>query len=190
MMKMFLRTRAPWLLALAVLAVGCGGTGLRGGKPVWVEKGAPKKADSGMLYAMGQAAPDMNQRMQMRIANNAATVELGRTIDTYVANLVKDFMQSHKDYADPSAAGSIQFVQSVSKSVTEATVRNAQQLDSYRDPETGVLYVLYEMPKASINQHLQDIAARIARTQDPAPFGDKTDEALSALKDELKKRPE
>jgi hypothetical protein len=128
--------------------------------------------------------------MQMTAARNAAVRELAASVETYVANLVKDFMQSHKDFADPSAASSIQFVQSVSKSVTEATVREAQQIEGWKDPDTGTQWVLLEMPIKAIHQHMVDVANRAARKKESAAFGEKTDEALGALKTELKKKEE
>lgn len=157
-----MRCVAGVFVLLAVTLVGCGG------KPYWVQNMAPKSPDPNMLYAVGIAAKGMNERMELQTARNKAKVELAGNIDQYVAALTKDFMQSARDFNDPNLDSSIQFVSTVSKSITAANVRGTQELDKWRDPKDGTLYVLSAVPKSAVRAHLMDVAERKARAQEAA----------------------
>jgi len=170
------------LAMIVVFAPGCRSTD----KPDWVQRGT--KEESKMLYAMGLSAKDPNMRMQLEVAKNMARTELGRMMETYVAAMIKDFMQSHKDFVDPTAASSIQFVQAVSKSVTEATLVGSQVDDQWKDPESGMLYVLMKMPKKDIVGQAKKTASKKAREQQAELFKAKAEEALKALDAELDKK--
>lgn len=179
------------LLALsALVTAGCEALTGSGGRPYWVDHEGPKNKDPKTIYAMGSAPKDMSEAMQVSMARNAAVKGLAAAVNTYVAGLVKDFMQSHKDFNDPNSASSIAFYQAVNKSVVEACITEAQQTQGWRDPESGTLYVLYEMPKSTIHRWIQMKAAAAARQKETAAFGAKTDQALDALKEELKKKDE
>jgi hypothetical protein len=186
------------VLCVAVVAVfsfaGCGGpdTVQPDGKPAWVDKagGAFPGDKDRALYAVGMAGYDPNPRMQDLVAMNTARTELARQMETYVANLIKDFMQSHQDFADPKAASSIQFVQSVSKSVTEATLRGSRRVDSWTDAATKTKYVLVRMDTKDVLAEVPKVASARAREQQAELFKAKTEEALKALDAELEKRRE
>lgn len=180
------------MFAGLVSFMGCSSTPPSGpsGAPAWVMQGAgafPGDRNKA-LYAVGLCAFDPNERLQRDVAYNAARVELSRQMNTYVANLIKDFMQSHKDYADPSTASSIQFYQSVAKSVTEATLQGSIPVDSWRDPQTKTFYVLMRMDLKDMLPSVQDTATKKAREAQAELFKAKTDEALKALDAELEKR--
>jgi hypothetical protein len=190
--------KAVKVLCVVVMLVGlvsfsgCGTPeqGRASGAPGWVSRGSGEfPGDRGRaLYAVGMAGYDPNPRMQDLVAKNTGRTEMARQMETYVANLIKDFMQSHKDFADPSSASSIQFVQSVSKSVTEATLRGSKMVDSWRDPESKTLYVLMRMDLKDMMADVQSTAQKKAREQQANLFKAKTDEALKALDAELEKR--
>lgn len=171
------------LVGLAMVA-GCAG------KPAWIDKGADafsSKDQEKNLYAVGLAAKDPNPAMQKTVAVNSGRVAMAGNLRTYVAALVKDFMQSHKDFADPSSASSIQFTSSVSKSITDADCIGSQVRNSWTDPKTGTLYVLLVMPK---NQAVEVASPKImkkAREQQAELFKKKADEALKELDGELNK---
>jgi len=185
-----------------IFAVGCSsgpedrvgeGRGITGdpNEPSWVSRGSGEfPGDVGKaLYAVGMAGYDPNPRLQDMVAKNTARTEMARQIETYVAAMMKDFMQSHKDFADPKSASSIQFVQAVSKSVTEATLVGSKQINAWREPQTKTQYVLMTMPLKSVYSGAGKKAImKKARERQAEVFKAKADEALKALDGELEKR--
>ncbi|MBM4082743.1 MAG: hypothetical protein FJ278_23760, partial [Planctomycetes bacterium] len=115
-------------------------------EPVWVSQGGGAfPGDRGkFLYAVGSSAKDINRSLTETRARDRGRQELARIIETQVNSMIKDFMESHKDYADPKVASSIEFTQIVSKSVSAASVSGAVQQDSWAAPD-GTLYVLMRL---------------------------------------------
>lgn len=164
--------------------VGCAG------EPSWVSKGGAafsEKDQAKYYYAIGVAEPNANTAMQLKMAETGARVQLASNMNSYVANMVKDFMQTHKDYCDPDSASSIQFVQSISRSITDADIIGAQQVDSYKN-DKGVLYVLYRLDRAEATAKANKTIMAKAREQQANLFKAKAEEALKELDAELEKK--
>lgn len=183
--------RALWVLAvLSVLGafVGCSSTPTgQGNLPSWVTRGRPDNADRDTLYAVGMSTSDPNERMMLTKARQDARTELSKQVMSYVVSLVKDFMQSHRDFADPKSSSSIAFTRAVSKSVSEALLEKSEQIDSFKDPASGNLYVLYQMPASMIRKNAEARARAVAENRGLNPFTE-TEKALDAMGREFGKQ--
>lgn len=181
-----------WILVTAFVGL-CGllaGCGPSNKAPDWVSRGSGVfPGDKGQaLYAVGTAGFEQNPTLQSRLAKNDARVELASQMQVYVASLMKDFMQAHKDYADPNNSSSIQFTQSVSKSITEATLTGSTQIEAWTDPATKTYYVLLTMPLRDALKQSQTPMMAAARAQAAEVFKEKADAALKELDAEIQKR--
>lgn len=178
---------------MMVTYVGCSSKGPVTGcpdEPKWLSRGPGVfPGDKGRaLYAVGMADYDANERMQRKVAGQDARVELANQMQVYVASMVKDFMQSHKDFADPSNASSIAFTSAVSKSITESTLYGSQMIDSWRGCDGKKMYMLFTMPVGeALNQAKASVMAK-AREKAAETFKAKADEALKELDAEIDKR--
>jgi len=124
--------------------------------PNWVTQGsgAFPGEPTNLIYGVGVAGPDPNPAIEMEQARARARAELAASIQTTVQRLVKDFMQSHKDWFDlKDTAGSDELFTYVSKQVVDVTLMDSRQVDSWKNPKTGDLYMLY---KVDINSNMWD----------------------------------
>ena len=144
-----------------LLVFSCGGkkeiykTG--GNPPAWVTKGSGA-FDTGktkVIYGVGVISKDPNPMLERKAASNRALAEIATTLNTQVASLMKDFMESHKDYTNLEASGSVEFVSNISKTVTDANLVGAQIIDFWRD-DSGNLYALASLSYDSVIQSLKD----------------------------------
>jgi len=162
-------------------------------EPDWVKRGnGAFPGDRGKaIYGVGIASKDPNKALQRQMARQRGRQELASTLNTYVAGMMKDFMQTAKDYNDPSADSSIEFVQNVSKSVTDASLFFSQEINSWKDTSDDTLYVLMMVPLDEVleqsKQKAQEVA-KLAREKQADAFKGKTDEALKLLDAEIDKR--
>lgn len=189
-----------FVAVMGLMAVGCqssgGAMGNHGGvsgstdEPKWVSRGSGIfPGDKGRaLYAVGMSTYEPNERLQRKLAGQDARVEIANQMQIYVAAMVKDFMQSHKDFADPKNSSSIAFTSAVSKSITEATLYGSTMLDSWRDPQTKNLYMLFTMPLGKALEESKAAVMAKAREKAAETFKAKADEALKELDSELDKR--
>ena len=136
-MKRLLILLASLFLILACGAKKGGYTKLPSDTPDWVIKGggAFKSEKGTALYGVGINTFDPNPAMHRQTADARARQDLAKIIDTYVGSLMKDFMQSHKDFQNPEASSSVQFVSVVSKNVTDATLSGSQIIDHWTDKD-------------------------------------------------------
>jgi len=162
-------------------------------RPQWVTRGSGAfPGDRGKcMYGVGIASKDPNKALQRQAARARGRAELAAQLNTYVAAMMKDFMQSAKDYCDPSANSSIEFVQSVSKNVTDASLFFSTEMDSWEDPSDGTLYCLMMVPIDEVLDQAKEKAkalAQKAREERAEVFKNKTEEALQQLDKEIDKR--
>ncbi len=167
------------LSVLAFLAA-CGG-GVK--PPEWVTKGSGAfPGDQGaVLYGVGVASKSPNIALQRKIADNRARQELAAQISTYVATFMKDFMEQHKDYFNPDAAGSDELVQFVSKSVSEATLVGSQIVDRWTDPRDGTLYSLAVLRVDDVLNQIKEKTKQAIRAQHRAVVVEKANELVKEL---------
>ncbi|HOX39270.1 MAG TPA: hypothetical protein PL033_14910 [Candidatus Brocadiia bacterium] len=184
------------LPALAVsLILGCGGAPKQSGpvapqspKPSWVDQPSGRSADGKYFQAVGLASADPNKAAQKAIGKSRARTEIGRMISTDVEAMCKDFMQSHRDYVDPTSAGSIEFVQTVSKSVSSATLEMSEVVDGWDDPATGEYYALVQIPSEKAREAVQEQMRQAAEANKRRTFKGNTDQVLAGLSGEAEKR--
>ena len=178
------------VLAVIMLAGCASGPG-----PEWVRKGSGAfPGDRGnAIYGVGLAAKDPNPRLQRDKARMGARAELARTGKVYVAELIKDFMQQHRDWFDQEYASSVEFYQQAGKAVTEATLYGSQEIDSWFDRDgdymhAGTLYVLMILP---LDNEFFDVAQKqyesLIRRHQAQLLKKEADAALKELDEELKK---
>lgn len=151
------------VLAVVVVFAGCSSgpeatptpkkTGLSGGgvtgnpnEPAWVSQaGAAFPGDRGKaIYAIGDSMPDLNMSLTITRARERGRIEMARIIESSVTSMVKDFMESHKDYAT-SEQGSIEFTQIVGKNVAQAVLNGSRQVDTWTNQADKHLFVLMKV---------------------------------------------
>lgn len=154
-------------------------------RPAWVDQGAGAyPGDQGECwYGVGIAAKSINPAMRRTKADHRARVDISRAVSSYVTGMIKDFMVDYPDYFHPELAGSEEFTSSVSKEITEATLRGAEIVDHWAAPD-GTFYALARMPKKGVDDGLVDAL----RSRKGALLEAKTDMALKELEEELKKK--
>ncbi len=169
----------------AIIILACAG----GGKekmPDWVKRGPGAfPGDEGKyIYGVGVADWAGSVAMTYEKANHRARVELARAIKTYVAAMVKDFMESYPEYfTDEAKVHTSEYTMKISKEISEATLRGAVIIDHWPDePKPGKpLYALARVEKGGgvdewIKKHIQGLILKA-----------KAEAALEELDKELKK---
>lgn len=119
-----------------------------GKKPEWVRKGsgAFKEESSTKLYGMGVYGPSPNVAAQLEGARVRARAELAAQMEITVQRLAKDFIEEQRDWFDiKSTATSDEFTSFVGKQVVNQVLIGSKQVDSWENPETGDLYMLYSI---------------------------------------------
>jgi len=151
-------------------------------EPEWVRRGgAGLNKETDKFYGVGICQGIKNRALQKQTADSRARAELARVLDTYVANFMKDYMSSALETGmdEPQEE---QFVSSITKSVTEATLVGSQIVDHYRGPD-GTLYALAEVSFDSLAKMMrQEMKKKADELEMDA------DEALDELDKELEKR--
>ena len=162
-------------------------------EPEWVTKCAGAFPDAGKdaFYGCGSASQISNPSLQMQTADNRARADLGKTLDTYVANFFKDFMSSASvtDKTNKDKKGGLtqteeqQFVSSITKEITEITLNGVQVQDRFRSPTDQTLYALakvsFDDVSKSMEKQMKQRAAEIKMN---------ADDAVKELDQQLEKR--
>ena len=154
-------------------------------RPAWVYKGgAAFPSDEGVyIYGVGVSSKSPNLAAMRERAEHRARLQIARSIKTYVAALLKDFMTDYPDYFNPDAAGSEEYLERVSKEVVEATLYGVQIVDHWTDPKDGTLYALARARKDEVDNIFKERLRMIKGLL----LKEKTEEALKQLDEELKK---
>ncbi len=111
--------------------------------PKWVDDpyGAFPGDKGKVLYAVGMCAYNPNPALTIKAARARARVEMANTLKTHVDSMMKDWMSSSNDFANPENQTSKQFLESVSRSVTSATLVGSREAKRWTSPQ-GTVYVL------------------------------------------------
>ncbi|MFH1824525.1 MAG: hypothetical protein ABH873_04795 [Candidatus Firestonebacteria bacterium] len=170
-----------------VIFFGCAGVAV---KPDWVKKGsgAFPGDPSPKIYGVGVAGLDPNPAVSKEQSSTRARVEIAKTLSISVQNLVKDFMETHKDWFNLSdTAGSDEFFSSVTKTVTDQILIGSKQVDSFED--TISLYVLYSVDLGNdfFNTYKQSLK-RLISDKHRAVVVEKVNEATQELDKEVDKQ--
>lgn len=151
----FRRASAATSLALLVVLsiLGCSSTGPSGlstarNSPEWISR--PNRiGDEGSeraIFAVGMADTNPNRSMQSTQARSRARTELARTVNVLVQSMVKDYMESNRDYYESmDTATSVEYTQDISRQVTQQMISGSKQWDDYHDPVDKTYFVLFRM---------------------------------------------
>ena len=157
--------------------------------PEWVVKGdgAFPSEKGTTLRGVGVMTKNPNIALQRQGADSRARKAIAETLNTYVGSLLKDFMQSHTDYTAPEQSTSVEFVSSISKSVTDTTLVGAKIIDRWVDKD-GNMYALAELSFDGVASTLQQQVSDAIKLKKAAFLEEKSNEAMEALNVELEKR--
>jgi hypothetical protein len=144
------------LLALLLTlgsTVGCSSTGANDlstsrNSPEWISRPS-RIGDEGReraIFAVGMADTNPNRSMQYSQARSRARTELARTVNVLVQSMVKDYMESNRDYYESmDSATSVEYSQDISRQVTQQMITGSKQWDDYHDPIDKTYFVLFRM---------------------------------------------
>lgn len=179
-----------WLIiCLVAVLTGCA-TVPTVKKPDWVVKGAGAFNEPNKIYGVGVYGKTPNKAAQLEGAKTRARAEIATTLSTNVQKLVRDFMEEHRDWFNLNdTAGSDEFLSVVTKQVTEQTLVGCKQVDSWEDPTTGDLYVLFVLDLGNnlYNSYKQSLR-RVISEQHRAVVAERVNEALKELDKEIEKQ--
>ena len=138
----------------------------------------PESKDS--LYAVGDAKMS-SLSLSRTMAASRARDEIARQVSLYVKTAITDYAQ---DAGEGNNTQAVEFVESVSRQVTEATLNGTKIVNSYvaRD---GTVYALVEYPIAQ----LRAVTASTFERNEAAQFAKfEADQALEYIDKELDSR--
>ncbi len=155
------------LVAFVIALGGCAGSqarkhaaGAQG--PPWInqpELGLAPDERGKVFAVVGLSADQLNPALTQKAAALDARTKIAETIQSRVDAMIKDWMASSTDFANPSQATSKQFTEAVSRSVTSVTMRDTRIRNRWIDSK-GTLYLLMTAPKdASFYETLSDRVA-------------------------------
>jgi len=145
------------------------------GAPKWVDNpdGAFPGDRGKVLYAVGVGPNALNPAMTRRRAAGAARVEMSNILKVKVQGMMKDWMASSTDYANPENTTSKQFTEAVSREVTDATLQGAVPAEYWTSPQ-GTVYCLMRMDlnnkffdafKANAKKQLQEHQDKVLKVK-------------------------
>jgi hypothetical protein len=144
------------LAAAAALAAGCSSKHrLVPGAPEWVNRGGGAYRDAGerVFYGVGAVTGIASQPLAAQAAEQRARAEVARQLDTYVAELYRDFQTSSA--AGGQAPAEAQQVEGTLKTVTQVSVRGARIVEHWREPQSGTVYALARLDLDGIKATLE-----------------------------------
>ncbi len=101
--------------------------------PKWLtQKGAAFSGEKAVLYGVGSIDNVYNAALKRRAAEQSARQELAAIMDTYVANLHKQYLASLSN--GPDKAGEEQHIEDVLKTITEASLNGADIVEYWENP--------------------------------------------------------
>lgn len=158
-MKMLFRVLLCGLVVLSMTAVtACSGKHkLVAGAPEWVNKGSGAFDDEGdrVFYGVGGITGISSQTLAVQTADQRARADIAKQLDTYVANLYKDY-QTSTAASMGRQESEAQHVEQSLKTFTQVSVKGARVVDHWKDPETNTIYSLVRLDlegmKATLEQ--------------------------------------
>jgi hypothetical protein len=177
------------LLAMVMTLGACGEkeqtvTGAKAkNEPEWIVRGSGAfKDEEGLaFYGVGAVQGISNRGLELQTVDQRARADLARALDTYVANFMKDYMASAVA-SDMEASEEEQFVSSITKSITEATLVGSQIAARWRAPD-GTLWALAKLSFDDVaNTMKSEMRKRAAELKMNA------NEAMEELDEQLEKR--
>lgn len=178
--------KAASLSLVAVVAFACA----KPKPPDWVNRGSGSfPGDQGArIYGVGVADFSKSIAMTRLKCDNRARAELARVLNTYVATLMHDFMEEHRDFFNPETEGLDEFVSYIAKSVAEATLVGSQIIDRWDDEDKKVQYCLSVLNAESVLNSLRSKMREAIEEQHRAIVRERANEMLKKLDEELLKK--
>ncbi len=168
-MKKFVSIAALIAVSMFML-IGCGGAEVAqndcfDGAPKWVDMGgAAYPGDGGKaLYGVGIASKSVNRSAMNNQAKMRATADLASQIQTYVAQLKKDYLSSTSD--GNAEALESQFTMAT-KQITKMTLSGGQKVDAFRDKCNSDLHVLVRLDLDAMKEAMDKVESLNAKVKD------------------------
>jgi len=155
-----LRSIALLLAAVALLAsAGCSGKHkLVAGAPQWVNRGSGAFDDEGakVFYGVGAVSGITSQPLAVQTADQRARADIAKQLDTYVANLYRDYQTSTAATLGKQVVEE-QHVEESLKTFTQVSVHGARVVDHWKDPETNTVYTLARLDLDGVKATLEQM---------------------------------
>ena len=115
--------------------------------PAWVNKGSGAFSDAGksVFYGVGSVTNVQNLSLVRDAALASCQAEIAKQLNTYIANLNKQYMESLSANGRAPAPAEQQMISNTLKAFTEATVHGVMQQDAYMDRPDKTYFVLCRM---------------------------------------------
>ena len=146
-------------LAVVVMAAGCSGKHkLVAGAPQWVNRGGGAYDDAGVrvFYGVGAVTGVTSQPLAVQAAEQRSRADIARQLDTYVADLYRDY-QTSTGAAGGKLPAESQHVEQSLKTFTQVSVRGARVVDHWREPETNTVYALTRLDLEGVKATLEQM---------------------------------
>lgn len=123
-------------------------------RPAWVNKGSGAyPGEKGKIFAVGISPAGMDDESLAReTADNDGRTQMQRVFEIYIAAM----MEQYKRYTAQGGKGKTEIdVKSVSRSLTEGTLRGATVVDHWQNPQNGTWYSLVVIDLAAFKEFAQ-----------------------------------
>ncbi len=146
------------VVSLASLTACSGKHKLVAGAPEWVNKGSGAFDDEGdrVFYGVGGITGISSQTLAVQTADQRARADIAKQLDTYVANLYRDYQTSTAATMGQQEAQA-QHVEQSLKTFTQVSVKGAKVVDHWKDPETNTIYSLVRLDLDGVKATLEQM---------------------------------
>lgn len=166
------------LLVLGACASGPSAGGVYDGAPDWVVKGSGAFGGSQgkAFYGVGSASNIQNPGLRRRAADSQARAEIAKILNTYVANLEKQYQESTFAGDEHGQAQEVQMVTNALKSFTQAQLNGVQIVDHWISKDGSTEFALalldFDMMKDSMDRvnTLNDRMRAVVKARSDAAF--------------------
>lgn len=131
------------ILAIATFSACSSKHKLVAGAPDWVNEGSGAFDDAGtkIFHGVGGVTGVSSQTLAVQTADQRSRADIAKQLDTYVANLYRDYQTSTGASTGKEVFEEQHISQSL-KTVTKVSVKGARVVEHWKDPETDTIYAL------------------------------------------------
>ncbi len=122
--------------------------------PLWRTQSELIAQPGKFVSGMGDAAPPGDEETLTRRAEHVARAKLGDAGADYVRSVLAEFLHETGVGVDPDSTAAQEFVAAMGAETSNAILRQSLRHDTWRDPHTGVVHVLYRVPVSFVNNRL------------------------------------
>jgi len=138
-------------------------------EPDWAVTFKANEGSSKFISAMGAARAGTDESVMLEMAEEEARGKLADAVSDYSSNVISEFLESHREYANSASGSAEGFTATVSKETANAILRQRMRGDSRSDPKTGALYVMYRVPISVVNSKISEHARLALHQANPFP---------------------